>query len=135
MWAKMTTMAEASRDEATLAHARARMAALGAPPPAPAPPVVEDPWAEPMRLGLAELYEKKNPTGAAKYFREVLAKNPTHYGATYQLAAALEQAGKKDEAKPYWKKTLEMAEAMKDSKTAAIARKNLGQTPVFGAFQ
>lgn len=134
MWAKMITMADASRDEATLAHARARMAALGAPPPTPAPPVVEDPWAEPMRLGLAELYEKKNPTEAAKYFRDVLAKNPTHYGATYQLAAALEQAGKKDEAKPYWKKTLEMAEAMNDTKTAAIARKNLGKTPVFGAF-
>mgnify|MGYP000352519706 CR=1 FL=1 len=133
-WAKMATMAENQRDEVTLTHARARLAALD-PPPAPA--VVDDPLAEPMRLGLAALYEKKDPAGAAKYFRDVLAKNPNHYGATFQLATALEQAGKKDEAKPYWTKSLEMAEAIKDTQTATIARKYLGKsTPqIFGGFQ
>ena len=64
----------------------------------------------------------------------MLAKNPTHYGATFQLATALEQAGKQDEAKPYWKKTLEMAETNKDTQTAAIARKHLGKK-VFGGFE
>lgn len=132
IWTKMATMAEAGRDETTLAHARTRLAALTEAPP---PPVVpEDPLAEPMRLGLAALYEKKDPATAAKHFREVLAKNPTHYGATFQLATALEQAGKHDDAKPYWSKTLEMAEAIKDTQTAAIARKYLGKTQTFGGF-
>lgn len=134
MWSKMVTLAEASRDEATLAQARARLAALPeAPPAAPALPA-DDPLAETMRLGLAALYEKKDAAAAAKHFREVLAKNPKHYGATFQLATALEQAGKHEEAKPYWTKTLEMAEAIKDTKTAAIARKYLGKSPVFGGF-
>lgn len=134
-WAKMLTLAEASRDEATITQARARMAALEPPPPVVPAPVVEDPLAEPMRLGLTALYEKKDPNGAAKYFRDVLAKNPTHYGATFQLASALEQAGKHNEAKPFWAKTLEMADAIKDTQTAAIARKHLGKTVVFGGFQ
>ena len=136
MWSKMITMATASRDEATLAHARARFGALSEPLPVASVPAVEDPLAEPMRLGLAALYDKKDPAGAIPHFREVLGKNPTHYGATYQLATALEQAGKREEAKPYWNKTLQMAEANNDTKTAAIARKYLGQTaPVFGGFQ
>lgn len=96
---------------------------------------VADPLGETMRLGLGALYEKKDPLGATKYFREVLSKNPTHYGATFQLAMALEQAGRREEAQPYWSKTLEMAEATRDSKTAAIARKHLGKTVMFGGFQ
>ena len=135
MWSKMATMADVLHDEGTLTHARSRLAALE--PPAPVPAPADDPLAEPMRLGLAALYEKKDPAAAAKHFREVLAKNPNHYGATFQLATALEQAGKRDEAKPYWSKSLEMAEAIKDSQTAAIARKYLGKTTptVFGGFQ
>ena len=132
MWTKMVPMAEASRDDATLAQAKARIAALTDAAEAPA---AADPLGETMRLGLEALYEKKDAVDAAKYFRDVLAKNPTHYGATYQLATALEQAGKHEEAKPYWSKTLEMAEANKDSKTAAIARKHLGKTLMFGGFQ
>lgn len=134
-WAKMLTLAEASRDEATTAHARTRVAALEPAPPPIQAPIVEDPLAEPMRLGLAALYEKKDPVGASKQFRDVLAKNPNHYGATFQLATALEQAGKHNEAKPFWAKTLEMADAIKDTQTAAIARKHLGKTAVFGGFQ
>lgn len=136
MWAKMLNLAEASHDEATVAHARTRIAALAPPPPAPPPtPTIDDPLAEPMRLGLAALYEKKDPIGASKYFRDVLAKNPKHYGATFQLATALEQAGKHSEAKPFWAKTLEMAEEIKDTQTAATARKHLGKTVVFGGFR
>lgn len=134
-WAKMVTMAEVNRDEATLAQARTRLAALSEPPPPAAVAVADDPLAEPMRQGLAELYEKKDAVRAAKIFREVLAKNPKHYGATFQLASALEQAGKRDEAKPLWTKTLDMAEAIKDTQTAAIARKHLGKTAVFGGFE
>jgi Tfp pilus assembly protein PilF len=132
-WSNMLRMAEAIRDESTITHARARIAAL-TPPPSPAAPAPDDPLAEPMRLGLAELYEKKDPAAAAKHFRDVLAKNPKHYGATFQLATALEQAGKRDEAKPLWNKTLEMAEGIGDTQTAAIARKHLGKTPSFGGF-
>jgi len=135
-WLKMVTMAEANRDDATLAHARSRLALSEPPPPTAAALPTDDPLADQMRLGLAELYEKKDAVRAAKIFREVLAKNPKHYGATFQLATALEQAGKRDEAKPYWTKTLEMAEAIKDTQTAAIARKFLGKTTpkIFGGF-
>ena len=133
-WSKMVPMAETNGDEATLAQARTRLAALGEPLPTAAVLPTDDPLAEPMRLGLAELYEKKNAAAAVKHFRDVLAKNPKHYGATFQLASALEQAGKRDEAKPLWTKTLEMAEAIKDTQTAAIARKHLGKTTVFGGF-
>lgn len=130
MWTKMLKLSEASADEATITHARGRIAALtpALPQALPQAPAAEDPAGAEMRLGLAELYEKKDPAAAVKHFREVLAKNPTHYGATFQLATALEQSGKRDEAKPLWTKTLEMAEAMGDTQSAAIARKHLGKT-------
>lgn len=133
-WSKMVTMAETNRDDATLAHARTRLGALTEPPPAATALATDDPLAESMRLGLAALYEKKDAVLAAKYFREVLAKNPKHYGATFQLATALEKAGKRDEAKPLWTKTLEMAEAIKDTQTAAIARKHMEPRKIFGGF-
>ncbi len=134
-WSKMVNLAETNRDDATLAQARTRLAALSEPPPTVAALPTDDPLAEPMRLGLLELYEKKDAVRAAKYFREVRAKNPKHYGATFQLATALEKAGKLDEAKPLWTQTLEMAEAIKDTQTAAIARKHLGKSAVFGGFE
>ncbi len=131
-WGTMQAMAEAGQDEATAAHARARLAALN-PPPAPvAQP--DDGTAEPMRLGLAALYEKNDAATAAKHFREVLAKNPQHYGATFQLATALDKAGKRDEAKPIWSKVAEMADANGDKESANAARKRLGNEKVFGGF-
>jgi hypothetical protein len=48
-----------------------------------------------------------------------------HYGATFQLARALDQAGKPAEARPWWEKVLTLADGYKDAATAGIARARL----------
>lgn len=83
-----------------------------------------------MQAGLDALYTRHDPPAAATEFRKVLAANPTHYGATYQLAAALDAAGRPDEARPLWEKMLALAESAGDKQTAATARTHLGQPPV-----
>lgn len=82
-----------------------------------------------MKAGLDAFYARNDPTAAAATFREVLEQNPTHYGATYQLAAALDAAGKRDEARAFWEKMLPMAEAINDQATIDMARARLAATP------
>jgi len=82
-----------------------------------------------MQAGLDALYTRHDPAAAAVQFRHVLALNPNHYGATFQLASALDQMHKEAEAKPYWKRMLVLAEASHDEATANIARARLGQRP------
>jgi len=78
-----------------------------------------------MRSGLDLLYAKGDPNAAANEFRKVLESNPNHYGATFQLAMALDQTGKPREARPLWEKMLKMAEAFNDKETIATARARL----------
>ena len=80
-----------------------------------------------MRSGLDARYTRRDANAAVTDFRKVLAQNPTHYGATYQLAAALDAAGKKDEARVVWERMLLMAETIKDEGTADTARARLGK--------
>jgi tetratricopeptide (TPR) repeat protein len=94
------------------------------------PKPVPDDQAEAMQAGLDALYTRHDPQAATAEFQKVLAANPTHYGATYQLAAALEAAGRRDEARPLWEKTLALAESYGDQQTAATARAKLSQPPV-----
>ena len=77
-----------------------------------------------MQAGLAAL-RQRNATEAVARFRAVLSRNPEHFGATLQLAKALDQAGQPDEALPVWKRILEMAEAAHNAETAATARARL----------
>lgn len=81
-----------------------------------------------MAAGL-DFLAKGNPVAAAAKFREVLAVNPTHYGAHYQLAVALDRAGKATEARVLWEKVLRMAEGYNDQATARTARSRLNQKP------
>jgi tetratricopeptide (TPR) repeat protein len=78
-----------------------------------------------MEQGLAELYEHRRPEEAAKRFRSVLEVLPTHYGATYQLAVALDAAGLADEARPFWEKALEMARSYRDEAVVVTAQARL----------
>ena len=78
-----------------------------------------------MEAGLDALYKQSNPTEAAAQFRQVLARNPEHYGATLQLAKALDRAGKPEEALPIWRKMLAMAEAANDAETLQTVRARL----------
>jgi tetratricopeptide (TPR) repeat protein len=128
VWEKMLGMAEATGDAATLEQARARLAELRklAPPSAELNP---DPDAEGMRLGLDALYTQHDPPGAVIQFRKVLAHNPEHYGATFQLATALDRAGRPAEARPLWIKVLKMADAIKDTSSATTARTRLAMNP------
>ena|SRR5205809_1085005 len=82
-----------------------------------------------MTAGLDALYAKGDPEAAAPIFRKVLEQNPSHYGATFQLAMALDRAGKGAEARPLWEKVLQMAEGYKDEKTVDAARARLAQKP------
>ena len=78
-----------------------------------------------MQSGLDALYAQRKPEEAAAYFRKVLDRNPTHYGATYQLAEALDASGHGDEAQRLWATVLQMAEGYGDQTTAATARARL----------
>jgi len=121
-WEKMLPMAEASNDAATVATVRARLRQ--------SPPSSEEGvQGALMRAGLDALYGKGDPNAAAVEFRKLLERNPTHYGATYQLATALDRAGKPSEARPLWEKVLKMAEGFKDQPTLAAARARPAQKP------
>jgi tetratricopeptide (TPR) repeat protein len=116
VWEKVLAMAEAVKDEKTADTARKR---LGLPPPAP-----ED---TAMKAGLDALYARKDAGAAVVEFRKVLEINPNHYGATFQLAKALDQAGKPAEARPLWERALRMAEGFKDAPTVALVKARLAQ--------
>lgn len=80
-----------------------------------------------MQIGLDALYTRRDPDTAAAQFRKVLERHPTHYGATFQLALALDRAGKPSAARPLWEQVLTMAEGYNDEQTAATARARLQQ--------
>jgi tetratricopeptide (TPR) repeat protein len=80
-----------------------------------------------MREGLDALYARHDPARAAERFRAVLAAMPTHYGATYQLAKALDEAGRTAEATPVWARMLAMAEAAGDQPVVATCRERLAR--------
>src|SRR5438874_2119795 len=83
-----------------------------------------------MNAGVHSLRTLNDPEEAAGLFRKVLEHNPTHYGATFQLAAALDAAGRPSEARPVWEKVLAMAEGYRDAETVTAARARLARTDV-----
>ena len=115
VWEKMLPMAESINDKSSADTARAHLAEVEA--------------ASEMQAGMDALYTRHEPEAAAARFRKVLEGNPTHYGATYQLAAALDAAGKPGEARPLWEKVLAMADEKHDEKTAGAARTRLAKQP------
>jgi len=82
-----------------------------------------------MDDGLALRFSARDPRRAAEMFQKVLARMPTHYGATYQLAAALDADGRRAEARPWWEKALRMAEQYKDDETRRTAAARLAEKP------
>lgn len=78
-----------------------------------------------MQLGLNALYTEHQYDAAVGYFRRVLQMNPDHYGATYQLAVALDKSGRHDDSELIWEKVLEMAEKCHDTLTIETARQRL----------
>jgi len=78
-----------------------------------------------MQAALAAFYERNDAHTAVEKFREVLQHQPFHYGATYQLAKALDQDGRPVEAAVWWTKVLEAAQLVGDTTTARQARERL----------
>ncbi len=116
VWEKVARMAEGRHDATTAATAR-RFLAAGA-------PGMPD---ELMKAGLQALYGRHDPVAAAEIFRRVLAANPDHYGANFQLASALDLAGDRAEARPYWEKVLRLATLSGDRVTAGDAQRRLAR--------
>jgi Tfp pilus assembly protein PilF len=114
LWSEILEAAEGINDTSTAATAKARLAQ---------PDTVSQ--AAMMSIGLNLLYNKNDPAGAAEQFKKVLAKSPNHYGGNFQLAKALDQAGKPDEARRYWQKSLAMAESIKDQPTIDVVKARL----------
>lgn len=122
LWEKVLKMADGYNDKETAARARAR---LGKSDALSAVLTQEDM----MKTGVDLLYTRNDPGAAAEQFRKVLERNPSHYGATYQLATALDRAGKRAEARPLWEEMLKMAEAANDKETVATVRARLQKRP------
>ena len=116
VWERVQQMALAAGDEPAAGTARQRLGPEYR-------PTVDDS----MGAGLVALYTLRDPQRAIGQFRIALAQNPQHYGATFQLAAALDAAGRRSEAVPVWAKVLEMATGIGDRKTADAARARLNQ--------
>jgi Flp pilus assembly protein TadD len=119
-WEKMLAMAETMKDEPIAVTARARLQR---------PLSAAEQQGTLMKAGLDALYLRRDPSAAAAEFRKLLLLNPTHYGATYQLATALDGAGKPDEARPLWETVLRMAGSYNDRPTADTARARLSRNP------
>ncbi len=67
-----------------------------------------------MRSGLLLHYRLGDSATAVERYRTVLALDPAHYGAHYQLAVALLGAGRRDEALAAWARFVPLAEAIGD---------------------
>lgn len=113
-WKKLFDLATAAHDEGSIAAARTRLA------------TADDETVDgQMAAGLDCLYVLGDGSAAAQHFRKVLAASPDHYGATYQLARALDLEHKPAEATRQWRAVLKMAEAAGDAQTRALAEGRL----------
>ena len=119
-------------DEMEAARQRARMRALdSAAAAAELPGVARAGANEEERLmarGL-EALRGDDAGAAAARFRELLAINPSHYGAHYQLAVALDRLGRQGDARVLWEKVATMARTYADESTLRAARERLARRP------
>jgi hypothetical protein len=78
-----------------------------------------------MSAGLAALYQRHDAPLALSLFDQILAQNPTHYGAQFQRAMALEAAGRRAEALAAWRKFADAAAQIGDAPNGEIARAHI----------
>jgi Tfp pilus assembly protein PilF len=88
-----------------------------------------------MAKGTDLMYQKGDPIAAEQVFRQVLEHNPNHYGAHYQLAVAVDRAGRPTEARPMWQDVLKRAQAVNDSETIRAAVPRLAAPDTVGSNQ
>jgi Tfp pilus assembly protein PilF len=92
---------------------------------AQSPGAARETEADLMQRGMQQMYQSQDPVGAEATFRAVLALNPAHYGAHYQLAVSLDRGGKPTEARPEWTEVLRLAESFKDTTVVKTAQARL----------
>ena len=80
-----------------------------------------------MALALHVRYNLNDPVRSVSMFQQVLVRSPSHYGATYQLASALDAAGSPVAARLMWERMLILANAVHDESTASTVRERLKQ--------
>ncbi|HZT75683.1 MAG TPA: hypothetical protein VFA27_03435 [Vicinamibacterales bacterium] len=80
-----------------------------------------DALAPEMAEAIARLYAQHDPAAALALLDRVLTVNPSHYGATFQRARALEQLGD-PAAAAAWTRTAWLADDLHDTATALEAR-------------
>lgn len=73
-----------------------------------------------LRIRLAD------PLRAVPHFRAVLARDPDHYGARFQLAVALAASGNEAQAREEWHRFETLARALGDVRDLALAPPGLG---------
>ncbi len=78
-----------------------------------------------MKAGLKALYNEGDPLKAVFRFHRVLDEMPDSYGASFQLAKALDVAGQKKEARRAWARVYTFAQGSHDSTTVEVARRRL----------
>lgn len=88
-----------------------------------------------MAKGTDLLYAKGDPIAAEQVFRQVLEHTPNHYGAHYQLATAVDRAGRPTEGRPMWQDVLKAAQSVSDSATIRTAQARLAAPDTVGANQ
>ena len=109
-WTKQGKLLEARGDWAAAADAYDR--ATDAAPDGAEPP---------MLAGLAHHYRLGDYAGAVARYREVLRRDPSHYGARYQLAMALLRTGAVDQARAVWATFAARARGQGDAASLASA--------------
>jgi tetratricopeptide (TPR) repeat protein len=114
VWTDVLALAKTHGDPTREAAARARLD-LGATDAAM------------MEQGLVALRLQNDAPRAVAIFRGILERNPAHYGARFQLARALDAAGRTGDAAVVWAEVLRAAEALGDTNTIAEVRTRLGQ--------
>ncbi len=112
-WSRFLPMAEASRDGESLAWATERIDALSA--------AINECNAL-MEQGVSLLHTEQNAHAAAELFSTVLSRWPTHYGAAYQRAQALERDGQAETAKNAWEQVMVQAQQIDAENDVAAAR-------------
>ncbi len=113
-WEKALEKAEEFQDSASIAAIRDRL---------DRPDTLSD--EQRMTRGVDLMYRLDDPAGAAVFLREIVQRSPTHYGANFQLATALERSGNAAEARQWWQKFERLAIAIGDSANLAVAREKL----------